>query len=239
MKQFLAAAMLAFSLSACAPHLGKPGSEELHILTSLPLFWGEGTVADILGNRSGKAAIISALETQRQVVPLETADRRSLAKVRLLMIAQPRRLAPAELVALDGWIRRGGRLLVFTDPMLDWPSALSINDVRHAPPVGLLDPLFAHWGLELGDTDMAAPKVHIGDIGQSRVATTRPGTWSATQKRCTVESALLAKCHVGHGVAYLVADADLLNSALWGVEGTANESAILGLVDRVATAETF
>jgi hypothetical protein len=86
---------------------------------------------------------------------------------------------------------------------------------------------------------MAAHRVQIGDIGQSRVATARPGTWSATQKRCTVERALLAKCRVGHGVAYFVADADLLNAALWGTEGTANESAILRLVDRVATDKLF
>ena len=36
-----------------------------------------------------------------------------------------------------------------------------------------------------------------------------------------------------------VADADLLNAALWGTEGTANESAILRLVDRVATDKLF
>jgi ABC-type uncharacterized transport system len=239
MKQILAAAIALLSLSACAPLPQRKGSEELHVLTSLPLFWGEGDVGDILGNRSGKARILSALETQRRVIPLETAERASLASVRILMIAQPRRLAPAELVELDVWLRNGGRLLVFTDPLLDWPSELPLGDVRRAPPVGLLDPLLAHWGLELGDADMAAPSIQFGEIGQQRVVTAHAGTWSEAGHRCKVESALLAVCHVRHGVAFLVADVDLLNAALWGAEGTDNESAILGLVSRVASEKRY
>ena len=226
MKRVLAAAITVLSLAACSPHPVSASREDLYLLTSLPLFWGEGDVSDILGNRSGKAAVVSALEAQRRVIPLETADRAALSRVRLLMIAQPRRLAPTELVALDAWVRRGGRLLVFTDPLLDWPSAYPLGDARHAPPVGLLDPLFAHWGLELGDTDMAAPRVQFGNIGQQRVAIVRAGGWISHRRRCKIESALLASCNVGQGVVALVSDADVLNAANWGIEGTSNESAI-------------
>jgi ABC-type uncharacterized transport system len=238
MKQLLAA-MCALTLSACAPHLNQTTGDDLYVLTSLPLFWGEGDIGDILSNRSAKAPIVVALEAKRRVIPLETAARGSLAKVRLLIVAQPRRLAPSELVALDAWVRRGGRLLIFTDPMLDWPSERSLDDVRHAPPVGLLDPLFAHWGLELGDADMATPKMQIRALDRAQVATSRPGRWSTKHRRCAVESELLARCRVGLGVAYLVADADLLNSALWNAPGAANQSAILALVERVATTKSF
>lgn len=81
--------------------------------------------------------------------PLDRIDITSLRGISALVIAQPRLLQPAELVALDDWLRRGGRAVIFADPLLLWPSALPLGDPRRPPLTSLLDPLMAHWGLRL------------------------------------------------------------------------------------------
>lgn len=206
-------------------------------MTALPLFGTTADPATVLNGPDQRAAIIRALATRYEVVPLARLDQKSLARS-ILVLAQPRGLAGEELVAIDAWVRGGGRVVVFTDPELVWPSELPLGDPRRAPPIGLLDPLLSHWGLTLDSpaiTD-AGPARRIG-VGQSAMAVAWAGRWQARSPGCTVESeGLITECRIGKGRALLIADADLLDERLWQSSGVDNESAILDLINRVATA---
>lgn len=148
--------------------------------------WGEGDPADILAGRAARAPVLAGLKVRA----LDRLDAATLDRSPLI-VAQPRAMAPEELVALDGWVRNGGRALIFADPQLDWPSRYALGDPRRAPPVTLLDPLLTHWGITL---DLAADGV---------------GRWRAPS--CTAVSAITIDCAIGKGRARLIADADLLN----------------------------
>lgn len=206
-------------------------------MTALPLFGTTADPATLLNGPDQRAAIVRALSTRYDVVPLARPDQQSLARS-ILILAQPRALAGEELVAIDSWVRGGGRILIFTDPELVWPSELPLGDPRRAPPIGLLDPLLAHWGLTLVSSAMtdAGPERTIS-IGQSPVAVAWAGEWQTRNPDCTIANeGLIADCRIGKGRALLVADADLLDQRLWQSSGVDNESAILSLVSRVATA---
>ena len=76
----------------------------------------------------------------------------------MLLAAQPRALPAEELVALDAWVRRGGRLLLLADPMLEWPSERPLGD-RLRPPALFADTgLLQHWGLRLDAPDERGPR---------------------------------------------------------------------------------
>jgi hypothetical protein len=188
---------------------------DLMLLTALPLVWGE---LGPLGPGSKPAASYTMLEREFRIRPLDVLDEAGLRSGRLLLLAQPRALAPSELVALDTWVRQGGRVLILTDPALAWPSELPLGDSRRPPAIGLLPPLLEHWGLFLHGTGAEeAEDRRIRSGGRERRLTLlRPGRFEARSPDCAVsEEGRFARCRLGRGRALALADADLLHDALW------------------------
>lgn len=183
----LLALLGAWGLARTDDRLG-PRSErpDLGLITSLPLVFSESFGLE----RSGSPAL-SRLGQRYNVVPLAAAEPDSLAGKRLLLMAHPR-AQPAELlVALDRWVRDGGRLLLLADPKLEWPSERPFGD-RLRPPPGFADTgLLHHWGLQLSGAGM-------GEV--------------AGQRHCSIEKdGMIARCRIGEGQVTVIADADFLN----------------------------
>lgn len=211
-------AAMALAMSGGLPGRAAAGpapTERLAILTALPIIWGEGDVADVLAGRAMPADIHRELQRHYGVMPIDRADEAALAGQRLLLIAQPRALDPEELVAIDGWVRGGGRVLILADPALVWPSRWPVADPRRPPVVTLLDPLLTHWGLTLAaPVDPVARMVRM--LGGRRLETQGAGAFARRSGPCRIsEAGLVADCRLGRGRALLVADADLLDGRQW------------------------
>ncbi len=231
----LASALL---LAACRQGSAEPAGGRIVFMTALPLFAASAAPSEILNGPDQRAAIIRALAERHPIVPVARLDEKVLAGG-MLIVAQPRGLAGEELVGLDAWVRQGGKALIFTDPELVWPSDLPLGDPRRAPPIGLLDPLLSHWGLELVSPAMNddGPVQKIV-VGRFSVAVAWAGKWRTDNPDCKIESdALIANCRIGKGQVVLVADADMLDERLWQSSGSDNESAVLDMVSRVARSE--
>ena len=180
------------------------------LMTALPLVWGEGDAEDILQGRSAKSETLTILQETVDVRVIDVISRQTLGRD-VAIIAQPRRLLPTELVALDAWVRAGGRAMIFADPELVWPSRFPQGDNRRAPPVELLDPLFTYWGIALGDSDRAAQTISLD--GQS-VRMMASGAWTGP-KTCKAVAMQILDCRIGKGRVLLVGDADMLDPRLW------------------------
>ena len=179
-----------------------PGRPELMLLTSLPLVFGEQ-----FGLEGGGSPALAALETRFTVTPVALADSASLAKGRLLLMAHPLAQPAEALVDLDLWVRRGGRLLLLADPMLEWPSERPLGDPLRPPPAFADTGLLAHWGLRLDLPDQRGPRQLA--LGGRRILAASPGRLSGA---CPISSdRLVARCRIGKGAATIVADADFLN----------------------------
>lgn len=190
------------------------------LMTGLPLVWGEKGPFDP-GSRPAAAYVELAGEFHFR--PVDVLDPPTLARGRLLLLAQPKRLAPAELASLDSWIRSGGRALILTDPMLNWPSELPLGDIRRPPPVGLLAPLLGHWGLALDPP--AEPGAVDARWNGRRIRLDSPGRLRGAGRGCAVaEGGWTASCELGRGKARVVADADLIRDPLWA--SAANSAAV-------------
>ncbi len=207
--RLLACALVLISCSSVAPEPPRP---PLHILTGLPLFWGEGGITDVLNGKAKKSALIEGLEQTGPVTAVEHLDAGGLAQTKLLLLIQPPALIPEELVALDTWVRDGGRVVILADPQLDWDSAHPPGDPRRAPVRSLLGPLIDHWGLALvpdppGDDPAEAR------VGGHPVKMIQAGRWKRSSNGgCVIGSAeRVANCSLGKGRAILVADADFAN----------------------------
>lgn len=174
----------------------------LMLLTSLPLVFGED-----FSLKGGGSPVLKALQTRYRVIPLSVTSPSELAKCRLLLMAQPSAQTAENLVALDDWVRRGGRLLLLADPLLEWPSKLPLGDPSRPIPIFPDTGLLAHWGLQLDAPER--PGNQFRALGGENVITNSPGVLVG---RCSIsQDRLVADCRIGKGRAIVVADADFLN----------------------------
>lgn len=202
-----------------------PARPALGVMTTLPLFWGEGDLAEIVQQTDGPASAYRRLEDKYQVQLMDAIDDKTLRSVELLLLAQPRALAAAEFAALDRWVRRGGHVMVMADPALQWESDYPLGDKRRPLFTSMMSPLFTYWGLELLlPIDEGAAAESVRKYGEFNLRTVTPGAWQHRRRRgggaCVISSdGFVAECIIGKGSAILVADADMLNDALWAGSG--------------------
>lgn len=211
-----AAALLALLTVACRepPAAADAGNAResrlgLYLLTSLPLAFPEDFALD--------APPHPAMQRLRKDFEVTLVDGpEKLPPGGLLLAAQPQALTAERLVALDEWVRAGGRILLLADPQLTWESRRPVGD-RLRPPFAYPDTgLLAHWGLRLDAPDSAGPALR--QLGGRNVLTGSPGSLHTSGKgRCRISAdRLVARCEVGKGKAVVVADADFVQADVPG-----------------------
>lgn len=187
------------------------------LFTTLPVMWSEG--GDIATEIQGKSAShwAKAVLAKRGVLaPLDVLSgpigHAPLGKLDRLVMAQPRPLSPQENVALDDWVKAGGKLLLLADPALTEDSALAIGDPRRPQAVVLLSPILTRWGLELRfDETQAFGEVRREVLGQA-VPVNLPGFFETQgQPNCRLwGEGLAVTCAIGKGRVVALADAAVL-----------------------------
>jgi len=196
----------------------------LLLLTSLPLVFGESFSLEGTGSPA-----LTALQSSYRVIPISVTDPAELAKGRMLLMAQPQVQRPDDLVALDKWVRGGGRLMLLADPMLEWPSQRLLGDRLRPPPMFMDTGLLAHWGLRLEAPNERGAMA--SKLGGYPVLTISPGRLSGS---CTIsKDRIAARCRLGRGRAAIVADADLLNVERLGTAGSHNLEGLLAELKRL------
>lgn len=196
----------------------------LGLMTTLPLQWSEGGIeAELVADAKPHPAY-ARLQERYDVRPLDSFDDLDQRSLSLMLLAQPRALAAAELVKLDIWVRAGGRLLILADPALQWGSLYPLGDKRRPLFTSLLSPLFSHWGLELVLPMSDQQAIAMREVDGLSIRTQTPGEWLPKPGKATANCQiaahrLLADCRVGKGRALLLADADLLDSVYWEGQG--------------------
>ena len=194
------------------------------LLTSLPLIFGER-----LSLQEGGSKTLEALERRYQVVPIAIADPETFKQGPILFMAHARAQPAENLVALDAWVRGGGRLLLLADPMLEWHSQRPLGDRMRPSPMFPDTGLLAHWGLRLDAPDERGAASRR--LGNREVLAVSPGSLSGN---CLIGSdGFVADCRIGKGRAVVVADADFLDVDEAGGSTERNLDALLAQLARL------
>jgi hypothetical protein len=187
---------------------------ELGLMGTIPIYWGEqAQFGDALSGDAVPHWARAQLETGYALRPLDTLSAQSLAGLDYLLLAQPRALSGPENVALDAWVRGGGHVLLFADPLLTGESRFAIGDRRRPQDVILLSPVLGHWGLRLEFDDSQRFGTAVLD-GAAQIPVNLPGRFTAIpgEGECAIEAeGVLARCMIGEGEALVLADAALLD----------------------------
>jgi hypothetical protein len=249
-KVWAAAAMLA--LAGCNPtpadkaDTPKAAKPTLGLMTSLPLYWGEGAgIADLAAGRAALPWQRQALEVHNALVPLDTLspipalspdapEVDPLAGMTRLAVIQPRGFSPADNAALDAWIRNGGRLLLVLDPVLTGDYDIPLGDPRRPVDTALIPPVVERWGLAVSYDEAQAAGVTTAKLAGAALPLALAGRIAIVDPsaaRCTTAAGgAAAICRVGKGRVTLIADAALFeHPELAGEDGA-------GLVAVIAAA---
>jgi hypothetical protein len=195
----------------------------IHMMTSLPLRWSEVQAGQTFDLKAEPSPAFKWLQQKQGIKLLDNFD--TIPIVKVLFLAQPRAFSPAELVVLDDWVRKGGRVLILADPALAWESSYPLGDRRRPLFTSLLSPLLAHWGVDLVLKTDGETRDIIREIGGHTIRTQTLGGWVRTgdakdKPQCKIsESTVIASCKIGAGQAILLADADLLFDENWQGSG--------------------
>lgn len=192
------------------------------LMTSLPIYWVEADQLTLEpASSTGPHWAKAWLERRFSLVLLDTLTAQSqaqagLAQVRQLILAQPRVLQPAELVALDDWVRAGGRVLIFADPMMTEESRYGLGDPRRPQMAALLSPILTRWGLEQRFDESQPAGLREARLGPLRVPVNQAGHFvllPGLARQCEIsDGGLVAQCALGQGRAVLFADAAILSA---------------------------
>lgn len=226
------------------PAATNPG---IALFTSLPILWPERQ--DFRGLINGDASphwALASLQRRGPLQPLDTlarADgRAAMAPGSLLVMAQPRPLSPQENVALDRWVRGGGHVLLFADPLLTAESLFALGDKRRPQDVVLLSPILTRWGLDLRfDEDQTAGERMV-DWNGAKLPVNLPGHFAllGNAGHCRLlADGLGAGCAVGKGRVLALADAALLENRTGLESRTADaDRASAAILDQLLIAAT-
>jgi hypothetical protein len=215
------AAVIAVVAAILAAHAMRP-KPPLGVFATLPVYWRETSeLGDLLaadGTMPWPRRVLERDYTLRPLDVLAGGGRGDpLADLPHLLMAQPRALSAVENVALDAWVRRGGRLLLFADPMLTAHSTFAVGDRRRPQDVVLLSPILRHWGLDLRfDEGQPAGERQATVFGAAipldlagHFVLLPPGKAAGM---CTLHAqGVAAECAIGKGKVLVLADAALLD----------------------------
>ncbi len=183
------------------------------LFTSLPILWNESAdLADMLKPQQAEHWAKPLIAGGGAVIPLDTLSAASLKGLKYLVLAQPRALSPDENVAIDTWVRNGGKLLLLADPMLTAETMFSLGDKRRPPDIVVLDPVLNHWGLRLEAVEGGAADEQVEQVMSIAMPMHLPGRLTVTDPAaCRAwDEGLAATCKVGKGGVLVLADAALL-----------------------------
>lgn len=199
------------------PAAAPAGAAAATMLTGLPLRWADGgSLAAMIAEGANDDPALARLAALGPVSLVDSLVDHVPPPGGALLLAHPRALAPQELVAIDAFVRGGGRAVVLADALSGWPPRYPLGDPRNPPVTSLLTPLLDHWGIGL----RAAPPeedvpIRVAIEG-ARLRLSSAGRFDPLPANCSAFADVrIARCRIDAGEVWLVGDADLLFAPLW------------------------
>lgn len=160
---------LEYDLTKAVYNLSVTKKPQVGLLSSLPL---EGEFRG-RGQPSPPWAVYTQLGQFFDIRPVARDSAEIPAEIGVLMIVHPKNLPEPTLYAIDQFVLRGGRALVFVDPMSEGEMARGGPAAMGGPTGSNLAKLFDAWGLSMEDDKLAgdraaARRVNAGTEGRVR-----------------------------------------------------------------------
>ncbi|WP_285374161.1 Gldg family protein [Pseudomonas sp. lyk4-TYG-107] len=137
---------LEYDVSRLLQSLARPQRPSIGLISTLPLMGGFNSQT-----RKRQAPWLIAQEIRKvfEVQELAPQTEQIPEDLKVLMLVHPKHLAQSTLRAVDQFVLRGGRLLVFVDPYSEWDRGDQYFGIPSKDKSSDLTPLLKAWGVRL------------------------------------------------------------------------------------------
>ncbi len=149
-------AFLEYDIARLIDNLANPERSTIGLVSGIDL---TGSFDPQLRRMRDPWVVYQQAQQQFDIRSLGAAFDEIPADIGLLWIVQPKNLSDTTLYAIDQFILRGGKALIFVDPLAGVDAVAMEGMPQGMPPMGQgsdLPLLFAAWGLEFSATDVVA-----------------------------------------------------------------------------------
>jgi ABC-type uncharacterized transport system involved in gliding motility auxiliary subunit len=161
--------LLEYDLTTLIYRLSSPKRYRVAVISQLPLDTGAGGMQAMMAGRARPFTIYQELSQTYDMAMLPPTFTGIPAGTDVLMIVHPGNLTDAQVYAIDQYVLKGGRALVFVDPNSELSEAGGGTPGQSAS-ASTLPRLFQAWGISFNTTK------EVADLGLAqRVQLTREG----------------------------------------------------------------
>ncbi len=154
-------AQLEYDLIKLITQLENPAKQKVALYTTLPMAFGPGGPIAMVQGQSNPYAIYQQLREQFNLFTLAPDFTEIPADINLLVLAHPNILTDAQQFSIDQFVLRGGRLMLFIDPISEMSQSVQskgaiIAGTRPPPITSDMPVLLSAWGLKMTAGQVAA-----------------------------------------------------------------------------------
>jgi ABC-type uncharacterized transport system involved in gliding motility auxiliary subunit len=151
---------LEYDISSLIYRLSTPKKTLVGIITSLPMEFGPGGMQAAMQGQAQPYLTYQELAQTYQTQMLPPTFNAIPKDMNVLMIAHPAELNDTQLMAIDQFVLRGGRALVFVDPVSELAQQAGGNPYQPAPSPqsSNLPKLFQAWGIGFNPAKVIADR---------------------------------------------------------------------------------
>lgn len=170
---------LEYDLTKMVFRLANPKRKTIGLMSWLPVRGFPGSMMSRLSSMGQPWQLVSQLDQLFQVEAVSTDADEIPKKVDVLFIFHPAELADKTAYAIDQFLLRGGRALIFVDPLAEIAQRVPGAGGKFVATASDLGPIFKAWGLEYDKTKvagdmLAAQRVNAGTPGGRAVPLAYP-----------------------------------------------------------------
>ncbi len=161
---------LEYDLTKVVYRLANPDRKTIGLMSWLPVRGFPGSMMARMSAMGRPWQLVSQLEQLFQVEDVPTDADEIPKKVDILFILHPAELSDKTAYAIDQFMLRGGRAVIFVDPLAEIAQRLPGAGGKFVNTASDLGPIFKAWGVEYDKTKavgdmLAAQRVNAGSQG--------------------------------------------------------------------------
>jgi len=168
---------LEYELTRMIYLLSEPAKKAVGLMTWLPIEGAFNPMAQQPGQQQTPAwQVVRQMKDLFDVRTLDRSVTEIPEDIKVLMLVHPKNVSESTLYAIDQFVLRGGRLLVFVDPHCenDVPPGINPMQALSLPKNSELTKLMDAWGVEMAPgvfaaDRSAAPRVNVGTAQRPEV----------------------------------------------------------------------
>ncbi len=161
--------LLEYDLTMLVERLTQTQKPVLGLLSGLPLAAGAGGALAAMQAERPPYRLYQEMAGSYALLALQNNMTRVPDDVKVLVIVHPQRVTPSALYAIDQFVLKGGRALIFLDPFSELTQSAARAQPAEETLRSGLDPLLAAWGVAMPQGTVIADR----KVAQQAIATSQ------------------------------------------------------------------